>query len=244
MDPGALALGRARRPGLGTGPSSPAPAESVPVDPARTGRRLRVDFRRLGVDCTLNGRLGDADEPGPVPFGVAFNRGKCSRKGHQRALSAEESERSVFHTGPRPIEAAMVHGASSVAKHRAATSKAAGCDEVFRSRCRCSLKKRVVGNLSRRTDGVLTQSWAVRGRARSSECMGAPRRLRARPLRLEPWPMNVYRCKAAQDEQSCAVLSKHATLASAGDRHAAANKDKNRTSSESCGLSSANGGAP
>ena len=72
-------------------------------------------------------------------------------------LSPEASERSVFHTGPRPIEASMVHCANSVAKHSAATSKAAGYDEIFRSRRRCSLKKRVVGNLSRRTDGVLTQ---------------------------------------------------------------------------------------
>ena len=106
------------------GPSSPAPAESVPVDPARTGRRLRVDFRRLGVDCTLNGRLRDGDEPGPVPFGVAFDRGKCSQKTDIRALSAEESERSVFHKGRRPIEAAIVHRANPVVRHCAA--KAAG----------------------------------------------------------------------------------------------------------------------
>ena len=69
----------------------------------------------------------------------------------QRVLS--ESESSVFRTGPRPIEASMVHFAYSVVRHCAA--KADGLnprhDEIFRTRCRrrCSLKKRAVGTLPR-----------------------------------------------------------------------------------------------
>ena len=73
--------------------------------------------------------MEEAQMTSPRAVWSCFYLGKCSQKGHQRELSPEASERSVFRTGPRPIEASMVHCANSVAKHSAATSKAAGYDE-------------------------------------------------------------------------------------------------------------------
>ena len=114
-----------RPPARARGPSSPAPAESVPVDPARTGhRRLRVDFRRLGVDCTLNGRGTDEPAP-PCRLGLLFIEESALEKGIRGRSQPRKANARCFTQGPGRLKQRwLVHCASSVVRHCAA--KAAG----------------------------------------------------------------------------------------------------------------------